>query len=358
MAIMQKLLTPSKFGLNTMKRLTSDDICVVVSKGLTNLVTNKRLTPAAKAACEYIIEKSISGSNSFTANFPKVTPQDMGVITSDFGEVSGSLYMLNSKKGYTHAKFPISENQRLVDYYLVKDDIDEMVSAKQGAGGAPAITAVEKAFNAMDPNTLSEENKKALKVLQMISKGTLYGGVLEVAKYLELPGYMALIAIVSKPSLRTGYTGSGIPTQESLIEASDNVGGFVDAMKKFKPLFTAAKFEIGSMDKMKSVFAGTAGSRYKRWGILHFPITSEVMSWLNDTNNGATDILTIAARTFIINQIYLDYKFKKQTPNFTFTYTTYMFSNASFKFHSPSSTPNPVGNRIGMKMIKAPLKLK
>jgi len=346
MTIKKKLLTPSKFNLNTMEPLTSAQIQAVVSKRIKTL----DLTPAAKEACQYIIKQSVSGSKSFAANFPGLTAQDMGVITSDFGEVSGSLYMLNSKQGYTHAKFPTDENQRLVDYYLVRDGIDEKVSAKAGAGGAPAITAVEKAFNDMDETKLSAKNKKALKVLQMISKGTLYGGVLEVAKFLKLPGYTALVAIVSKPSLKTGYTGGGIPPQDSLIKASDNIGSFANAMKQFKPLFTAAKFEIGGMDKMESVFAGTAGSRYKKWGILHFPITSEVMGWLNDTKNGATDILTMAARTLTVNQIYLDYKSNM------LTYSIHTFSDADFKFHSPSGTPNPVGNRIGMKMIKTSTK--
>jgi hypothetical protein len=80
------------------------------------------------------------------------------------------------------------------------------------------------------------------------------------------------------------------------------------------------------------------------------------MSWLNNPANGATEILTLAARTLTVNQIYLDHtppisgpaKWKSGNLN----YIIKTFSDASFKFHSPSSTPNPVGNRIGMKMIK------
>ena len=51
----------------------------------------------------------------------------------------------------------------------------------------------------MDENTLSAKNKKALKVLQMISKGTLYGGVLEVAKFLKLPGYFNPTKLLMEP---------------------------------------------------------------------------------------------------------------------------------------------------------------
>lgn len=346
MTIKKKLLTPAKFGLNTMKPMTASEIEKIVLSRLKTL----DITPAVKSSCEYIVEQSMKGSRKFVANFPGLTTQDIGVITSDFGEITGSLYMLNSKQGYTHAKFPIDENQRLVDYFLVKDGIDEKFSAKAGTGGAPAITAVEKAFNNMDPKTLSAKHKKALTVLQMLSYHTVYGGVLEVAKFLNLPGYKALISILSNKKLKTGYTGTAIPQPDDLVNAVDHVGSFENALKEFKPLFIASKFQIGNIDKMKSVFAGTAGSRYKKWGILHFPITSEVMTWLNNTNNGATDILTMAARTLTVSQIYLDYV------SGSLTYTVHTFSDASFKFHSPSSTPNPVGNRIGMKMIKSNIK--
>jgi len=348
MTIKKKLLTPSKFNLNTMKPMTSAQIEAVVTKQIKTL----DLTPAAKEACNYIIKQSVAGNQTFVGKFAGLTPQDIGVITSDFGEVAGALYMLNSGQNYTHAKFPTDENARLVDYYLVRDGIDEKISAKAGEGGAPAITAVEKALDSMDPTSLTPKLKKALAVLQLISKGTVYGGVLEVAKYLKMPGYAELIKLLSRKDLKTGYTGIKIPEQDSLIKAVDAMGSFDSAMKICKPLFAAAEFTLGGADKMKSVFAGTASSRYKKWGMIHFPITSEVMGWLNDPKNGATEILTMAARTLTVNQIYLDYK------GGNLMYTVHTFSDADFKFHSPSSTPNPVGNRIGMKMIKTASKSK
>jgi hypothetical protein len=81
-----------------------------------------------------------------------------------------------------------------------------------------------------------------------------------------------------------------------------------------------------------------------------------MMSWLNDPKNGATELLTMAARTLTVNQIYLDHVPQIGGPtkwkNGDLKYITKTFSGSNFKFHSPSSTPNPVGNRIGMKMIK------
>jgi hypothetical protein len=349
--VKKKALTPSKFLLSTMKALTSSQIAEKFNAKIDSI----DITPAVKNACVYTIKKSAAGQQTFKAEFTGLSPQDIGIITSDFGEISGCLYMLNSNKKYTHANFPTDENEQLVDYYLVRDGIDEKVSAKAGEGGAPAIKAVESALNAIDPKTLSTKKLKALTVLKLIIEGTLYGGVLEAAKYLGLPGYKALTVILANPKLKTGYSGNTIPSQEVLIKAV-NAGGSLDScLKLFNSLFVAANFKLGGdagFTKMKSVFDGTAGSRYKKWGILHFPITSEVMGWLNTSDNEARELLTLAARTLTVNQIYLDYR------GGNLTYTLHTFSDADFKFHSPSSTPNPVGNRIGMKMIKGGVKTK
>lgn len=352
----KKLLTPAKFGLNTMKPLSSKSIATTVLGKLNKL----DLTPAARNACKHMLQNSISGKETFKSEFSGLTGADIGVLTSDFGEVTGAVYMLNSGKGYTAAKFPTSEAQRLVDYYLVKDGIDEKFSAKAGQGGAPSINALEQTLNSMNPRSLTRKQQKALKVLQIINEQSIYDGVLMAAEYLDLPGYKALISLMKEKKLKTGYSnGSGIPKIENLMQAIDSCGKFDACMKEFKPLFEAAEFQLGGdagEKKMRSVFAGTAGTRYKKWGLLHFPITSQVMGWLNDPANGATEILTLAARTLTVNQIYLDHTpaisgpVKWKSGNLNYIIKT--FSNANFKFHSPSSTPNPVGNRIGMKMIK------
>jgi len=354
MSIKKKLLTPAKFGLNTMKPLSSSAIISSVK----NKINSLPISPAAKNACRDMISKSASGKQSFPSDFSGLTGADIGVLTSDFGEVTGAIYMLNSGKGYEFAKFPTSEAQRLVDYYLVKDNIDEKFSAKAGVGGAPSITALEKALNGMDVAKLSKKHKTALKVLQIINKESVYSGVLIAAEYLKLPGYNELIKIMKRKDLKTGYSG-GVPTQENLIRAIDSCGKFDNCMKEFRSLFKAANFELGGQAgeaKMRSVFAGTAGTRYKKWGLIHFPITSEMMSWLNDPSNGATEILTMAARTLSVNQIYLDHFPQISGPvkwkSGDLKYIIKTFSDSNFKFHSPSSTPNPVGNRIGMKMIK------
>lgn len=353
MPLTKKLLTPAKFGLNTMKPLTSSAITRIV----TGKINSLKVSPAVKNAMHHMVKNSASGNPSFSAQFTGLFGSDVGILTSDFGEVTGALYMLNSGKGYTAAKFPTSEAQKLVDYYLIKDGVDEKFSAKAGEGGAPSIIALENALN--DLQSLNRKQLKAREVLQILNKESVYDGVLVAAKFLNLPGYQELTNILKKRELKTGYTFGEIPTQENLINAIDSCGTFNSCMKQFNKLFEAADFELGGdrgIQKMKSVFAGTAGTRYKKWGLLHYPITSEVKSWLNDSNNCAKEVLTLAARTLTVNQVYLDH-----TPKLTGTtkwnsgklnYIIKTYADSDFEFHSPSSAPNPVGNRIGMRMIK------
>ena len=353
MELTKKLLTPVKFGLNTMKPMDSAAIVRIVTAKTKSL----KLAPKIKNAMMHMLENSAAGASSFASDFSGLTGADIGILTSDFGEVTGAVYMLNAGKGYTAAKFPKSEAQSLVDYYLVNEDkFDEPFSAKAGKGGAPSIAAIEDILVKYSVNgVLNKRFTQAVKTIQIINKNSIFDGVLMAAADLKLPGYMALIDILRDKKLNTGYT-SGIPKLEHLTKAIDAVGSFDACMKRFKPLFSAADFQLGNERKMREVFAGNAGSRYKKWGLLHFPITSEMMSWLNNPKNKAIDLLTFAARGLSVDQIYLDH-----TPELNgqakwksgkLKYTIKDFSTADFYFRSPSSTPNPVGNRIGFTMKK------
>ena len=354
MAIKKKLLTPLKFGLGTFKPFTADQIVTTVTKKLKTL---SDLTPAAREVCLEVLRQSAKGKSQFPATFPGITPQDLGVITSDFGEVTGAVYLLTTRPEYSHAKFPVSEHAALVDYYLVQDGVDIPFSAKAGAGGAPSITAIQDSLSTIVQTrgaTLSPQIRVAAEVLSTLNREDVYTGVLQVAHDLKLPCYPALIQLLRRRDLKTGYTGTGIPTVEQLQRAVDATGSFDQCLKIVQPLFRAAEFELGGArgeTKMREVFAGTAGTRYKKWGMLHFPVTSAVMGWLNDPQHGATELLTLAAQTLSVNQIYLDTTAKN------LQYTVHTFAGSSFVFHSPSSTPNPVGNRIGMKMVKRPHKI-
>jgi hypothetical protein len=96
----------------------------------------------------------------------------------------------------------------------------------------------------------------------------------------------------------------------------------------------------------KRLYETPQAGKEKIWGILHYPITAELIKWLNNSENGALDVLAAAATTLTVNQIYLD----EDSQNFK--YTVKSFFKGQFQFGSPSSMPRPTNNRIGFTMIK------
>jgi hypothetical protein len=373
----KKQLTPNQFGLN-MTPVDAATLLRKVNTTLKSMHAGGKISKGVHTICDDIMKQSNKGLKSFNISFDSwVTLKEVGIIVSDFGEVSGALYMLKyTGTPYVKVKFPVIANEKLIDYILIDDDgFEHPFSAKAGAGGKPSITAVTPLIRKM--KTLKGKPKKAAEVILAIgieeknekggSTGTdLFKGPLIAADILgnEIPAYEQLLEVLKNPKLKTGYS-SGIPTAEHLDKAMSNCGMYPDCVKNyFKPFLNAAKqlgFELKDETSVKRAInlspynlPGGKPHRDKRWGLLHYPITANLISWLNKEENEATKLLSKAANGMTVTQIYLDIMPKNKPTSCV--YTVKGFSDAKFQFGSPSSTPNPVGNRIGLTMIKEPKK--
>lgn len=357
----KKALTPKKLGFNTTP-VSADVILKQTKASLKDLVKSKVITPRVAEFCSDIVDHSYSGETSFNPGFTGIDPKDLGVILADFGEVAGSIYVLRKFKGdYSHAKFPTEENEKLIDYYLVDKQTkdDHPFSAKAGQGGAPAITSIKKELEMLNERGLIKGNlQKALKVIELLSiekqagesESANFRGVILASQYLDSPAWKELIKILKIPELKSGYTG-GLPKLENLETAVAAAGKYPACMKYFRPLLDAAHMK--EKPDSTEVAINNPGSSKSPWGILHFPLTSDLIKWLNTDENGARQLLVMAARMKNINQVYLDLTGSKSKPN-GLKYSVKKFGDAEFEFRSPSSIPYPIVNRIGFTMIKSP----
>jgi len=341
-AVTDKELIPSKFGLG-------DEIKTL--NALKSLIKTKlkSKSPNVQSICEYLIENSTAPKAAFPKQSFRLSDKDLNIVLKDFGEISGAMYVLSACKLYKGVKFPTG-NEKLIDYIMVrKDGLEEMFSAKAGQGGKPSVTSLMPAINKMaNEEGLSPKLKKAIKVIQLISteeKNGLYLGPLKAAKFLKTPGYTALIKLLTDMKV---YTGAEVPTAEQLQAAVDKAGSFKKVMTMFKPFFDASGYTANLNETVtKRLIETPKEGKEKVWGVLHYPITAELIKWLNDDKNGAKEVLTSAATTLTVNQIYLD------TDSKNFKYTIKSFSKGTFQFGSPSSMPRPTNNRIGFTMVKS-----
>jgi hypothetical protein len=361
-SLSKNALRPKKFGL-LMSPVTADQIVSKVTAGLKQMVASQIISMKVSNFCRELVKHSYAGKTEFVPDFSGIDVKQIAIVAADFGEVTGAIYMLKQEGSkFSHAKFPTEENERLVDYYLVNKTTkeDHPFSAKADQGGAPAITAVAKELIILkEQRKIPTKYQTALKVIQLLSiektkddpiSGNFRGPLL-AAEYLNTPGWNALINILKIPEFNTGYT-AGLPTEEQLMTAVKAAGKYPACMKYFNPLMLATNTKEKPDTTKRTI--NTPSGIDKPWGILHYPITSELVAWLNTDSNNAKQLLTMAARMKTVSQVYLDV-LPKANPK-TAKYSTHTFSDADFEFRSPSSIPKPTNNRMGFSMIKKSIK--
>ena len=350
--ITDKVLIPSKFGFTT----TPVALSTLESKIRTGLKSMK-LSPAVNQYCLTLLNESKNGYQSFNIQPYGLSQQEIGIILKDFGELTGAAYMLKTNKKYSAVKFPTG-NEKLIDYILVtKDGTEEKFSAKAGQGGKPSVTAVMPVIKKFEKEgKIKGKHKTAAKVLDFISteeKNGLYLGPLKAAYYLKTPGYMALIATLKKLKVHSGDP-SEIPASDQLLDAVNRAGSYTSCMKEFAKFFSESGYSANiNAAVTKRLIETPREGKEKKWGVLHYPITAELIKWLNTDDNKAKELLTLAANTLTVTQVYLD-----RDSTIGVKYTVKGFSDAEFIFGSPSSMPRPTNNRIGFTMKKVPVKKK
>lgn len=347
--VYDKQLIPVKFGLGNAP-VTGAGLEHKIQQGLKNI----KLTPAVQQYCLELFNNSKQGRPTFIQNALGIPTKDLNIIFKDFGEITGAMFMLKSQSSkYASVKFPTG-NEKLIDYILVtKDGVDERFSAKAGQGGKPSVTSVMPVIKKFsDEGKLKGKHKLAAEVLDLIStdqKNGLYLGPLLAARKLKTPGYLALIAVLKKLKVHSGLE-SEIPTPEQMLEAVNKAGNYTNIIRTFDDFFAKAGYKLNLNPVVTQRLIETPREgKEKKWGVLHYPITAELIKWLNTPANGAQDILTMAANTLTVTQVYLDY-----SAGNTLKYTVKGFSDAQFIFGSPSSMPRPTNNRIGFTMKKSP----
>ena len=340
-AVTDKQLIPAKFGLGDSPVKLAD-----LKKKIASGVNALKISPAAKEFCMHLLEHSAKGATDIPKFPTRLSEKEINIILKDFGELTGAVYILSRCKLYSSVKFP-SGNEQLIDYIMIRKDdgLEEKVSAKAGVGSKPSISALMPAIDIMEKKSgLSDKMKKAIKVIKLISteeKNGLYLGPLKAAKFLKTPGYIALIKLLKDSE--SYVSGNDVPNSDELEAAVHHWGSFKGVMEGCKPFFDAAGYTVNQTVTKRLIETPRAGKE-KVWGVLHYPITAELIRWLNDPKNGAKEVLMRAATTLTVNQIYMKTDSKK------YYYQVVSFSKANFEFGSPSSMPRPTNNRIGFKM--------
>ena len=347
-----KALTPNKLGLTTGKFKNATSLASRIKTNVPNVTNDKSLQEVLDSLVDDVLKGAAKGKFADTAEITKfdqeiplsertrkaltkVSPQDVGMIGSDFGECLGAIALLKSVvdpgSGLT---FPAAEANPLADFEL--DGFN--VSAKYNKGGAATITDTVKNIK---PEQLTTPGQKSLyKLLRTIIEKDGVQGPLMVAKALNLEGLQKLSEIIKVPI--EDIDAQNINNYLTKILKSATTDEQKDAIikKKFGTFFEAIKKAPGFPIRWRDM------SPKAYYGIITSPLVNYVAASLNASKvykKALTDIMSKSE----VKQLYLTMNVKQNIARFNLK----SFSSSEFEFESSLSIYNPKNKRLAFRML-------
>ena len=347
-----KALTPNKLGLTSSKFKTASSLAATIKKNIPNATDNPKLQEVLDSLVDDVLKGASKGKFEDVAKITKynediqlsertkkaltqVSPQDIGMIGSDFGECLGAIALLksvvNSGSGIV---FPADEANPLADFQL--DGFN--VSSKYNKGGAATITDTIK--NLKKEQLTTPGQKSLYKIFQTILLNDAIQGPISVAKMLKLDGLEKLSQIIKIPAQDINRDNISLYMQKLLKSATSDEEKEAIIKKKFGSFFTL----IGKSPNFPLKWRDLAPQRY--FGIVTAPLANYVAAYLN-TNKTYKKALTDIMSKSEVKQLYLTMNVKKNIASFNLK----SFSSSQFEFDSALSAYNPGVKKLAFRIL-------
>jgi hypothetical protein len=347
-----KALTPVKLGLTTGKFKNALSLANTIKKNVPNVTNDKSLKELLDSLVDDVLKGAAKGKFADTAEITKfdqqiplsertrkaltkVSPQDVGMVGSDFGECLGAIALLKSVvNAGSGIVFPAAEANPLADFQL--DGFN--VSAKYNKGGAATITDTVKNIK---PEQLTTPGQKSLyKLLTTIIREDGVQGPLSIAKALKLDGMDKLSQIIKVPVKDINAQSINDYLNKLLKSATTDEQKDAIIKKKFAPFFASIKKAPGFPIRWRDI------SPKAYYGVITSPLVNYVAASLNASKvykKALTDIMSKSE----VKQLYLTMNVKQNTARFNLK----SFSSSEFEFESSLSIYNPKNKRLAFRML-------
>jgi len=347
-----KALTPNKLGLTTGKFKNALSLANTIKKNVPNVTNDKSLKELLDSLVDDVLKGAAKGKFADTAEITKfdqqiplsertrkaltkVSPQDVGMVGSDFGECLGAIALLKSVvNAGSGIVFPAAEANPLADFQL--DGFN--VSAKYNKGGAATITDTVKNIK---PEQLTTPGQKSLyKLLTTIIREDGVQGPLSIAKALKLDGMDKLSQIIKVPVKDINAQSINDYLNKLLKSATTDEQKDAIIKKKFAPFFASIKKAPGFPIRWRDI------SPKAYYGVITSPLVNYVAASLNSSKvykKALTDIMSKSE----VKQLYLTKNVKQNTARFNLK----SFSSSEFEFESSLSIYNPKNKRLAFRML-------
>ncbi len=358
-----KEFTPDKLGLGGDEFKSSSSLVAALSKGLKKLYGDDKYSEIMRYLSDFT--KQISGHALITEGkkdrFTKVyttkevydiAPQDIKVLSKNFGEVLGALYIIHTNKKMSVIGFPSNISEGLYDFYgREASGVPHYYSVKSHGGSSTSLANlnfIKKHF--ATNNSYIQKHIKELNAIDALInyKGThTVGNITEWFKKEQPSKVKQIISIMSKTGgvKLKSLAQSDLTTWIQAMRKNSDVETFVKTMNKvYKDVLSD---QPGSTPKaakksLEDMFNTPTASEYSA-GYLIYPLGSYIVSYMNADTDYREALNILANAGTFVSQCTVD--MEKNTT----TIQIIKFSKNEFKFSYNGGSKYPGNRPIGFK---------
>lgn len=271
-----------------------------------------------------LIESSWKDTNTLDFG-DSVSSSDIAKIAKDFGELTGALWLMNTKyKGKVF--FPLASNEPLIDYIIETKNGDKKISAKAGKGAPPSINVVADQLKSGNIKISTAEKKYAQVIIDIAESSTI-DGILKASETYNTPGYKEAKKLLKKV------------TRDNIEEYLNYYGNWNDAKEALAKFHKSMNRSVSDM-MWDRIYGNT---KQRKDGIMISPMGYHLVDQLNK-DKGLTDLLNKVLSSLTVEQLYL------LTNGKTLNYKLVPFKEGKFVFHYNANAGNPSLKKISFKM--------
>lgn len=356
-----KEFTPDKLGLTDIKFSSADAMISTVYQKIQSVYGGDKFYAVRKyiyACMNSMLGTSITESFTKTyalTNVEPISETDINILSKNFGEVLGAIYILKTNKKAKYVEFPTDISQGLYDFLMVENTgITNYFSSKSKGGSSTSIGNVNFVLNNFsDTNVMLKNNKHEVDVIRSLMNNKKEGitTILNIQNFFENHLASKKNEILKKINQISTYKINSL-SQEDLTKWFDGMlkktdkDTFISTMNEIynTTLGDMGKAKKADIETLKQIYEFGDGSKFGH-GYLLYPMGSYIASYLNNTGNYRNVLNVILNFATFVHTVYMDMSIDSVKISIS------SFKSQSFRFSYNAATKYPGNRPIGF--IKA-----
>jgi hypothetical protein len=354
-----KEFTPDKLGLEGKKFSNTSSMITTIQSALKSKYGDSIYFPINKYISDCIFTltgTSLKLDESFSRNYRlsskhSISTTDVRILSKNFGEIIGALYILQTNKKAKSVEFPTDVSQGLYDFIMVQsNDLTNYYSVKSKGGSSTSIFNVNFVLNNFSKNnTILQKHKKEVEVIRNLMNNRVTGTttLTNIEKFYntilvkEKSDIINRINKISKVTINNLSPSDLTKWFNSMVITSS----FEDFQRTMLDIYTNILGGAKTTPKvLKEIYNSKSGDKYDH-GYLYYPMGQYIVSYLNEEGDYKKILNLLLNFGSYIHQLTVDMSLNSIDISIT------SFKESEFRFTYNAGSKYPANRPLGFKKL-------